>query len=176
MFKPGQRIVFVDEPGTGKVQEVLSDGFVIVEDEHGFSRTYPKYKIAAIRVPDEKLNSIASIPKNKSTETVPKKVEKHNAKPVIMDLHIHELVDRHEHWTNTEIVNFQMNFLKRELEQLMRRRVKIVHIIHGVGEGVLRTEVRHYLRSFANCEINDLAYTRNGFGATEFIIRYKGNV
>jgi len=176
MFKVGQQIIFIDEPGSGKVLEIRAGNNVLIEDEHGFSRVFPMNKIAAIRVPLEKMASIKHVPKEKATEKPKKIAEKHNSLPELIDLHIHELVDRHEHWSNAEIVNYQMEHLKRKLEQLMTRRVKCVHIVHGVGEGKLRTEVRHYLRKFANCEINDMSYTRNGFGATEFVIRYKGNV
>jgi hypothetical protein len=176
MFKIGQKIIFIDEPGEGKIIEIRSNGLFLIEDEHGFTRTYPKNKIVVIHISDEQLKSITSIPKIKTEKPIKKITDKHNSIPEVIDLHIHELVERHEHWSNSEIVNYQIDYLKRTLEQLMVKRVKRVHIVHGVGEGKLRTEVRHYLRKFANCEINDLSYTRNGFGATEFVIRYKGNV
>lgn len=176
MFKIGQKIVFVDEPGHGKIIEIQSNDCFLIEDEHGFTRVYPKTKIAPIRIAEDKLNKITHVPKEKATEPLKKVVQKHNSIPETIDLHIHEIVDRHEHWTNTEIVNYQMEYLRTNLKRLMEKRVKIVHIVHGVGEGKLRTEVRNYLRKFQNCDINDLSYTRKGFGATEFIIRYKGNV
>jgi hypothetical protein len=176
MYKVGQKIIFVDEPGHGLVLEIRPKNMFLIEDEHGFSRTYPADKIAAIRVPLEKLEGIKHVPQEKAVIKPKKTIEKHNAVPEVIDLHIHELVDRHEHWSNSEIVNYQMDHLKKKLEQVMNRRVKCVHIVHGVGEGKLRSEVRQFLRKFSNCEINDLSYTRNGFGATEFVIRYKGNV
>lgn len=176
MFKVGQKIVFIDEPGAGVVLEIRTGNNYLIEDDHGFSRVYPATKLAAIRVPLEKMESITHVPKEKSTEKPRKVAEKHNSLPEVIDLHIHELVDRHEHWNNSEIVNYQMDYLRNKLGKLMTRRVKCVHIVHGVGEGKLRSEVRQYLRKFTNCEINDLSYTRNGFGATEFVIRYKGNV
>ena len=67
-----------------------------------------------------------------------------------------------------------MNYLKNRIKFFMQKRVKKVHIIHGVGAQVLRQEVHIYLRSFPNCEVRDAVYTRNGFGATDFFIRYKG--
>lgn len=176
MFKVGQKVVFIDEPGTGVVLEMRPGNQCLIEDEHGFTRVYPANKLAAIRIPIERLEAIKHVPKEKANAPIKKIAVKHNALPEVIDLHIHELVDRHEHWTNTEIVDYQMSYLKKNLETLMTRRVKCVHIVHGVGEGKLRAEVRQYLRKFANCEMNDLSYTRNGFGATEFIIRYKGNV
>jgi len=176
MYKVGQRIVFVDEPGEGKILEVMPNNLFLIEDEHGFSRVYLKSKITPIRVPVTVLNAINHVPIEKAGIAAKKTPQKHNGSPIIIDLHIHELVEMHENWTNSQIVNYQMDFLKKQIDVLMKRRVKIVHIIHGVGEGVLRNEVRQFLRKFANCEINDLSYTRNGFGATEFVIRYKGNV
>jgi dsDNA-specific endonuclease/ATPase MutS2 len=176
MYKVGEKIVFVDEAGHGIVKEVKSNGLLLVEDEHGFQRTYLKSQVTRITVPQEKLSVISQVPKEKAVLKPLRVAEKHNALPEVLDLHIHELVSHHENWSNTQIVDYQMQFLISQLALLMKRRVKVVHIIHGVGEGVLRNEVRSYLRKFVNCEINDLSYTRNGFGATEFVIRYKGNV
>ena len=176
MFKIGQKVVFVDDKGEGVITEIQPKGIYVVEDEYGFPRTCPKETIAAIRISVEQLSAVKHVPKEKAEIPIKKVKQNHNAQPMVIDLHIHELVDRHEHWTNTEIVKYQMDYLKLELDKLMKRRIKIVHIVHGVGEGVLRAEVRHYLRKFSNCEINDMSYTRNGYGATEFIIRYKGNV
>lgn len=176
MYKQGQRVVLIDELGEGKILEVKSKGFYLIEDEHGFQRTYPGNKIAPIRIPEEKLAGIQYVPKEKVLPLQKKTPEKHNSLPEVIDLHIHELVERHENWSNSQIVNYQMEYLKRQLDVLMKKRVKVVHIIHGVGEGVLRNEVRQFLRKFVHCEMNDMSYTRNGYGATEFIIRYKGNV
>jgi hypothetical protein len=176
MYKPGQKVVFIDEPGEGKILEIRSKGFYLIEDEYGFQREYPGHKIAPIRIPGEKLSTIQHVPKENTSPVQKRTPPKHNSRPVVIDLHIHELVERYEHWTNTEIVNYQMEFLKKQLDVLMKKRVRVVHIIHGVGEGVLRSEVRKFLRKFVDCEINDMSYTPKGFGATEFIIRYKGNV
>ena len=176
MYKIGQKVVFVDETGDGTILEIRKNDLYLVEDQYGFTRTFPGTKITPIRISDEKLSAVHSVPKDKAIPESKKTPEKHNSQPEIIDLHIHELVDRHENWTNTQIVNYQMDYLKNQLDVLMKKRVKIVHIVHGVGEGILRSEVRLFLRKFANCEINDLSYTRNGFGATEFVIRYKGNV
>ena len=176
MFKVGQRLILVDEPGEVVVLELKSKNLILVEDEHGFTRTYPFEKLAPIRISEKKLKEAPVHAKEKPEMKLKVPKKSHNATPVVLDLHIHELVDKHENWTNTEIVAYQMAFLKRNLEKLMTERVRCVHIVHGVGEGVLRQEVRQFLSKFKNCEMNDLSYTRNGFGATEFIIRYKGNV
>ncbi len=176
MFKLDQKVIFVDSPGFGFIRQIVKNDEFMVEDEHGFIRMFRAGQIAPIRISREKLDAVDKVPQEKANPSKPKVLEKHNALPEVIDLHIHEIVDRHEHWSNTEIVNYQMEYLKAQLKRLMEKRVKTVHIIHGVGEGVLRAEVRQYLRKFKNCEINDMSYTRKGFGATEFIIRYKGNV
>lgn len=176
MFKIGEKVVFIDELGEGVIIKILQKNLILVEDEHGFHRSYPSEKIALKKVPDDKLANIKNLPIEKAKVNSKKTPEKHNIQIEVIDLHIHELMDNHSRMTNTEIIQFQMQHLKKTLERLMQKRVKVVHIVHGVGEGVLRNEVRQYLRKFLNCEVNDLSYTRNGYGATEFKIRYKGNV
>jgi dsDNA-specific endonuclease/ATPase MutS2 len=57
-------------------------------------------------------------------------------------------------------------------EAQAKRLTKIV-FIHGVGEGVLRSEIRHELRKYENVEFLDGDYREYGQGATEVRLWYK---
>lgn len=174
MLHVGQEVVFVDELGCAKVTAILSKDFVQIEDEYGFLRTYPTKLLAPKHHATKQLAELPKLPLEKTVIASKKILTKNLAHEGIVDLHIENLVSSTLGWTNREIVEYQLNHLKNRIKYFMQKRMKKVHIIHGVGEQVLRQEVHIYLRSFPNCEVRDAVYTRNGFGATDFFIRYKG--
>lgn len=175
-FKAGDQILVLNESGHFVFKAYKNLKIAVVIDAFDFDREFPIDQISMIRGATEKLLTIKNVPKEKlESKPKPKPNTKFQENAVI-DLHMHELVDNHRGWTNTQIVTYQMGYLKTQLAALMQKRVRRVEIIHGVGDQVLMREVRNYLHKFKGCEINDKSYTRSGFGATEFIIRYKGNV
>lgn len=89
-----------------------------------------------------------------------------------IDLHIHELIDDWRSLSNSEIVEIQMKYLMVFLDKAFTARVPRVIIIHGVGKGVLRDEVRYYLDRFTNIQYFDASYSEYGAGATEARVTY----
>jgi DNA-nicking Smr family endonuclease len=89
-----------------------------------------------------------------------------------VDLHIHELLDNYERMTNGEIVTIQMEHFERMLAIAEKKKVKKVIFIHGVGQGVLRAEIRSFIKSYyPQCEFLDGNYQKYGHGATEVRFR-----
>lgn len=175
-FNTGDQVLVLNESGHFTFKAYKNTSIAVVIDAFEFDREFPVEYISAVRISADALLKIKSVPKEKLE---PKRVPKLNPnfqEEAVIDLHMHELVDNHQGWTNTQIVEYQLSHLKSKLAFFMEKIVRRVEIIHGVGDQVLMREVRLYLRKFKGCEINDKSYTRNGFGATEFIIRYNGNV
>ena len=56
------------------------------------------------------------------------------------------------------------------MREVIDKRYHKVVLIHGVGEGVLRTEIHNYLNTLQRIEYNDASYRIYGYGATEVII------
>ncbi len=146
-FKPGDKVKALRDIIEGVVLEV-NTAQVTIEDSDGFVR---KYK------PDElvyhaalELYAIDAV--QEENRTVPRsgrsqksKVEK--SKLISIDLHIEELMDDHRTMSNTEIVACQMRHCRLFVENAMVKRWKKILIIHGKGEGVLRSAVHDYLDS-----------------------------
>ncbi len=175
-YKSGDRVLVLNESGHFTFKLYKNPNVVVLIDTYDFEREFPIDLVSMIRGSSDKLLKIKGVPKDKlDNKSLPKLNPKFQENAVI-DLHMHELVDNHHGWTNTQIVEYQLAHLKNSLAYFMEKKVRRVEIIHGVGDQVLMREVRLYLRKFKGCEINDKSYTRNGFGATEFVIRYKGNV
>jgi dsDNA-specific endonuclease/ATPase MutS2 len=63
-----------------------------------------------------------------------------------VDLHIENLIDSHRGMQNFQIIEVQMANFRRSLNMALNKRLKKVIFVHGVGEGVLRQEIRNELK------------------------------
>lgn len=88
-----------------------------------------------------------------------------------IDLHFHELIENPNGLSNWDIMQIQLNKVVSSLNLAIRNRESKLIFIHGVGEGVLKNEVRTLLKSFENIEYQDASYRKYGYGATEVSIR-----
>jgi len=84
-----------------------------------------------------------------------------------VDLHIHELLDDFRGFSNTEILEVQMNHFKSKLEDAQKAKIKKVVFIHGVGNGTLKLEVRRELEKMSKIlTFQDASFKEYGYGAT----------
>jgi dsDNA-specific endonuclease/ATPase MutS2 len=74
--------------------------------------------------------------------------------------------------SNFEILNIQMTQFRRFINTSVSKQHKKVVVVHGVGEGVLRHEIRKELDTYySKFEYYDAPYDEFGFGATEIRLR-----
>jgi hypothetical protein len=98
-------------------------------------------------------------------------------KPVIpelreVDLHIQELVDSAAGLSNKEILDIQMERFRREMEDAIRGSIRRIVFIHGVGQGILKNELRRELeRKYPKYDVQDASFREYGYGATMVIIK-----
>ncbi len=86
---------------------------------------------------------------------------------VEVDLHIHELLDDFRGLSNGEMLEIQMKKFREELDNAMRKGVKKIVFIHGVGAGVLKLEIRKELdRMKKKLDYQDASFKEYGYGAT----------
>jgi len=93
--------------------------------------------------------------------------------PMEVDLHIEQLVDSTRNMTNYDMLTLQLETARRQLEFAIAQRIQRVVFIHGVGEGVLRTELEFLLGRYSNVTFYDAEYAKYGVGATEVYIYQK---
>lgn len=186
-FKVGDKVRFLNEVGEGTITEILSSKVVMVECQDGFDYQYvitdlvsstPKeeYKLDGIEHVESVNEKINLEKKNKQDEAFYKKfnhLEKiGNVEEVEIDLHIEELIDSHRGMSNTQILAVQMTNFQRELNVAIRKKARKIIVIHGVGEGVLKAEIRKELfHHYPDYEYHDASYRKYGYGATEIILR-----
>ncbi|MBL1279153.1 MAG: Smr/MutS family protein [Fluviicola sp.] len=172
-FSPGQKIVFLHESGGGVVDSITENGRVVILDEDGFKKEYLKSQLALVQdeiypVEDEVAINIELQDKNldaskgRNTYSAERKL---NDIPEI-DLHIEELTESHKGLSNHEILSRQMIAFRQFYQRAKSQKKKKIVIIHGVGEGVLRYEVRSFLNKEDGVEYYDADYLDYGQGAT----------
>jgi len=184
-FKIGDKVRFLNEVGEGTIIEILSDSKVVVENEDGFDYPYnvsdlvatapqEDYKLDGIEHVESVNEKIHAETKSKQVEDLFKKfrhIEKANIEIHEVDLHIEELIDSHRGMSNSQILSVQMANFKRELNVAIRQGSKKIIVIHGVGEGVLRTEIRKEMHHhYPEFEFHDADYRKYGYGATEIVL------
>jgi len=90
----------------------------------------------------------------------------------VVDLHIHELIEDERGMSNQEILDIQMDYFRRKLNDAIKRRIKSITFIHGVGNGRLKLELRKELDyQYKNYKYQDASFAEFGYGATMVLTR-----
>ncbi len=89
-----------------------------------------------------------------------------------VDLHITELLETTAGMSPFEILNYQLDVVRKTLDEHIKEKNKRIVFIHGKGEGVLRNAISQELRrKYPRCISQDASFQKYGFGATMVIIK-----
>lgn len=184
-YKVGDRVRFLNEVGEGVIQDRRNERYVVI-DEHGFEWEVHENEIIADH-PDlnreyNRENSelyikrAIDLPKKNERES-DTEIEKYIATQgrntfLEIDLHIQELVEHISHLSNHEIVTIQLNHFIRFFKLAQKEKYQKLIVIHGLGQGVLRAEIRQILDAANNCTYRDADFKKYGLGATEITLWY----
>lgn len=177
-FKVNEKVRFLYETGEGTILEVISSSKFKVLDAIGFERIMQLNEIVkihqnhvnleneeALSLIEDKLVAISPIIKKKEKGLNPNEFWE-------IDLHIEELIDSHVGMSNFEILSKQLKEFKAFYKKAKSKRIRKIVVIHGVGEGVLKEEIRSYLHKQEGIEYYDADYREYGKGATAVELRY----
>ena len=160
IFKPGDKVSILNESG---LFIFLSDknNRALIQDENGFERIVD-YRFLLIyrvfQVTDTYL---------KAEDIKEKKLalNKTSTTPEI-DLHIEKLLENSSHLSAHEKFLFQLDtFKKFTNKMLMERQSKFV-VIHGAGEGKLKSEIQSLLQSRKGFKMHDKHISNGKVGAS----------
>lgn len=89
-----------------------------------------------------------------------------------VDLHAHSLLETTAGMNAFDILNYQLDVVRKTLDENIRQHGKRIVFIHGKGEGVLRNAIAQELkRKYPRCISQDASFQKYGFGATMVIIK-----
>lgn len=179
MFNKGDKVSVLDEAINGVVVSV-KEKQVTIETEDGFMMTFFVNELLKINYSSNLMNSIErinigdivkekEIPKPRSF--VKERKEKHEISAPEFDLHIEKLVPNKRGMSNYDILTLQSETAKRHIEFAIRNRIPKIVFIHGVGEGILKSELDFLLGRYDNIAFQDANYQKYGLGATEVFIK-----
>lgn len=179
MFSKGDKVSVLDDAIDGVVVSV-KDKEVVVETTDGFVMTYFVNELIKINDSSSLDDSIKrfNVSEIKKEKAIPKprsfvKERKNkNEMPVPeFDLHIEKLVRNKHGMSNYDILTLQSETAKRHVEFAIKNRIPKIVFIHGVGEGVLKSELDFLLGRYDNIDFQEANYQKYGQGATEVYIK-----
>ena len=84
-----------------------------------------------------------------------------------VDLHIDSLVDTTAGMENKDMLQLQLDTVRKTMKEHSKRKGQKIVFIHGKGDGVLRKGVRDLLKKeWPKADIQDASFQEYGFGAT----------
>ena len=179
MFNKGDQVSVLDEDVNGVVVAV-KDKQITIETTDGFVMTYFVKELVRINNSNNLMDAIRrinvgeiakekEIPKPRSF--VKEKKDKREIPVPEFDLHIEKLVPNKRGMSNYDILTLQSETAKRHIEFAIKNRIPKIVFIHGVGEGVLKSELDFLLGRYDNIAFQDGNYQKYGQGATEVYIK-----
>ncbi len=173
-FNIGDRVEAIDDVMVGTVVYITTNE-ITVESDEGFQLKYSASELVKIsgeiRVSNYEIAKIKSekeLPKKRKSTVV--KSKERNAPKMEVDLHLHKLTKSTRGLSNYEMLNLQLDTAKRQLNFAMNKRIQKVVFIHGVGDGVLKEELKYLFKRYDNIKYYDADYQKYGLGATEVYI------
>lgn len=175
MIKVGDKISVLDDAMDGIVTAV-NGKTITVETTDGFELNFQERELIVVG------NNRLDIVFNKSDIIKQKEVAKPNysniekkSKKVVpvpdFDLHIEKLVKNHKSLSNYDILTIQTDTAKRHIEFAIAKRIPKIVLIHGVGEGVLKSELVFLIGRYEGLTHKEANYQQYGQGATEIYFK-----
>jgi hypothetical protein len=181
----GHKVKFTNEDLVGEIIAVLANEKVVVSCSDGFDQTVSLTEVIVIGE-DNQLNYTldetklsakmeANLKDIGSAKFLNKYTNSNKFKTgriVEVDLHLECLVEFPNKLDDWQKLHTQMQHVKNCLGAVSAKRIKRIVFIHGVGTGVLKTELHNYLSRFENLDFKEGDFSEYGTGATHVTISY----
>lgn len=176
-MKIGDKVSVLDDDISGVVTAVKGNEVTILTTDD-FELDFLKKELIVMdgslskrKLAQVDIAAIISEKENKKPgKTVRTKPKERSLPAMEVDLHINQLVPKTRGLDNYEMLTIQLDTAKRQLDFAISKRIQKVVFIHGVGEGVLRTELEYLFNRYENLKFYDADYQKYGRGATEVYI------
>lgn len=173
-LKIGDKVAVLDEVISGVVESLVGDD-VFVRSDDGMLYVYMEGDLVKIGLDQNEMQRKSNISNRFLKDKLRPKVKGNNFKKtkneVVMevDLHTEKLVKSTKGMDNFDILNMQLDAARYKIEYCIQKKISKIVFIHGVGEGVLKTEL-HYLLNKYPVKYYDASYSQYGLGATEVYV------
>ena len=160
IFQLNEEVSILNEAGIYRV--LRAEGtFLWLMDEHGFDRKVSiEFVVRRLQIPVQKVPNKDHLAMNSSKKSI-----KNEEIPSI-DLHHHELNLDERFLSKHDILVAQTDAFKRFCNQMIQTKVKRFRVVHGIGEGRLKTELRVLVQGKDGLSMHDDQVTRGKVGAS----------
>lgn len=178
-FNIGDKVSVIDDAIDGIIVEIKNKE-ITIETSQGFSMIYNEKELVKI----SNINDLALFNKSealytKSIDVKPtrKQIEAQKQLTKVekgtpnFDLHIEKLVKTKAGMSNFDILNLQIDTAKRHIDFAIKNRIPKIVLVHGVGEGILKTELEYLFKKYPQISFQEANYQKYGLGATELYFK-----
>ena len=176
-FQPSE---FFDEPAllypvvknddVAQLKPVEADKLIYVEEDNSNAVKPKKGNLNNVSVNEQAYNKLKGLEKLNTSKHAQSK--KSNDDVLVVDLHADKLLETTVGMGTADILNYQLDFFLRTLEENKHNQGRRIVFIHGKGEGVLRHAIVNELRyRYKNYPYQDASFQEYGYGATQVTIR-----
>jgi len=174
-FNIGKKVAVLDDILKGVIVS-LNGQVVGIKDNDGMVYEYNQNELVVIEEDQHQLSKYSDInnplfnDKLQDQKVKVSSFKKENNEVILeVDLHINQLIKSTKGMDNFEMLSLQLETAKRKIEYAISKRISKIIFIHGVGEGVLKSEL-HYLFGRYPVRFYDASYKKYGLGATEVYV------
>ena len=180
-MKIGDKVMVLDDAMSGVITAVKGNT-VTIQTADGFELDFFEKELIIMDGSLSKrelarmdINTVLSEKEQKKPGKSKRVKPKERSLPTMeVDLHIHQLVPKTKHLSNYDMLTIQTDTAKRQLDFAISKRIQRIVFIHGVGDGVLRSELEFLFGRYDNLKFYDADYQKYGRGATEVYIFQNG--
>lgn len=127
----------------------------------------PKIKIKKAKTPIEE-SELKFIAEKVSSSPAPARAVQQIPE---IDLHFHLLVENEKKYSDGEKLEIQMDRLRDFIDEIFRKNQPEFIVIHGVGSGKLKIEIRNFINGHQHLHYEDASFKKYGTGATHVFVR-----
>jgi dsDNA-specific endonuclease/ATPase MutS2 len=166
-FNIGDRVLFKNEKLKGEVVKINSNYKITVLSSDGFKLNVDIKDLVKIEKGTDNAASYGVYTYTKNVDKRTSKSQKRQKSQTVLkvDLHIELLTSNYHYLDNFEIVQMQLNECHKKIQQAINSNISKLIIVHGIGTGVLKSEVHKLLRNYKL-----RFYLSKDAGATEVMI------
>lgn len=172
-FNINDKVEVIDEAVKGTIVSINRDNITILTEE-GFEmevRSNEITKTGHLAISNVEVSKVLREKGDFVGKDRLKKTAKNQGNlPLEVDLHIYKLVDSTKGMTNYDMLTLQLATAERILTTAIKKRLRRIVFIHGVGAGILKAELEALFDTYEGITYYDANYKKYGSGATEVYI------
>jgi len=178
-FNIGNKVHMIDGLISGIIIKIEKDKITIM-DQDGFARMFLEKDLILSKdntpikldittsTSNEMISKKGALPLSKS------KKKKFNVEVDIeVDLHIEKITGNYFYMNNAKILETQMKFFKKKLNNAIQNNIRNIVFIHGRGEGVLKYNIIKELDRYKDLYYSDAPFLDYGEGATLVVLQQR---